>query len=193
MAKNLANWNQNSDSPTLARADLYEILQDLGYGDTGDVSRVTTTGEADKLLKMSDTANTIKHELAIQKTATNAFEVQDDAGTNVFRVDTEQGMCQIYLNSSIEITTIDDYFSTGLTISRNQSNGIISIITENNAESAIFVYSKPGAAHAATVSPLLVDTGSASRGISVYIGTDRIIKIKLTASTGTAQIGVLQM
>ena len=49
----------------------------------------TTTGEANKLLKLSDLANTVKHIFKIRKTATDALDVANDAGTSVFKVDTE--------------------------------------------------------------------------------------------------------
>ena len=41
--------NAGNDSPALARVDLREMLQDLGYEDTGDTSKTTTTGEASKI------------------------------------------------------------------------------------------------------------------------------------------------
>ena len=79
----------------------------------------TTTGEANKLLKLSDLANTVKHILRIRKTATNALDVTNDAGTSFLKVNTQ--------NESVEIgkrifTTAKDFTLLVATVPGTSTN-----------------------------------------------------------------------
>jgi hypothetical protein len=78
----------DTNSPKLARADINDMFADLGYSTIGSVSPITTTGEANKLIKFSAIANTILHFLRIRRSSTTALDVQNDSSTSVFNVDT---------------------------------------------------------------------------------------------------------
>ncbi len=92
MSINRTNLQTNSNDPRLARGDINDMFADIGYGATGTVSPITTTGEANKLFKFSAIANTILHFLRIRKSSTTAFNVQDDSSSTVFNVDTTNGI-----------------------------------------------------------------------------------------------------
>src|SRR5574344_2837045 len=77
----------DTNSPKLARADINDMFADLGYSTIGSVSPITTTGEANKLIKFSAIANTILHFLRIRKSSTTALSVQDDSSVDVLNVD----------------------------------------------------------------------------------------------------------
>ena len=87
-----------SNSPKLARTDINDMFADLGYGASGNVSPVTTTGEANKIFKFSSIANTILHFLRIKKSSTTALNIQNDSGVDVFNVDS--------INNSITISSL---------------------------------------------------------------------------------------
>jgi hypothetical protein len=78
----------DTNSPKLARADINDMFADMGYGTSGNVSPITTTGEAGKLFRFSAIANTILHFLRIRRSSTTALDVQNDSSTSVFNVDT---------------------------------------------------------------------------------------------------------
>ena len=92
MSINRTNLQTNSNDPRLARVDMNDMFADIGYGTTGIVSPITTTGEASKLFKFSAIANTILHFLRIRKSSTTALNVQDDSSSTIFNVDTTNGI-----------------------------------------------------------------------------------------------------
>lgn len=92
MSINRTNLQTNSNDPRLARVDINDMFADIGYGTTGIVSPITTTGEASKLFKFSAIANTILHFFRIRKSSTTAFDVQNDSSTSIFNVDTTNEM-----------------------------------------------------------------------------------------------------
>lgn len=96
MSLNRGNMLVGSNSPKLARADINDMFADLGYGASGSVSPITTTGEANKLFKFSAIANTILHFLRIRKSSTTAFNVQDDSSVDVLNVDTANKIVTSY-------------------------------------------------------------------------------------------------
>ena len=72
MAKNRANLDSGTDSVALARQDINDMFADLGYGITGDESKVTTTGEANKIVKTDGSGGvTFKGSTKIQKWSIN--------------------------------------------------------------------------------------------------------------------------
>ena len=89
----------------------------------------TTTGEANKLLKLSDLANTVKHIFKIRKTTTDALDVSNDTGTSFLNVNTEKeevsvgsttsafGGGHIISRPKVEISTTPT--ATGTSVRRN--------------------------------------------------------------------------
>jgi len=63
----------------------------IDWKQISDETDITTTGEANKLLKFSDALNTIKHIFKIMKSSVNSFRVANDDDIEVFNVDTVSG------------------------------------------------------------------------------------------------------
>ena len=93
MAKNTGNLNAGTDSPALARQDLYDMATDMGYKETGNVSPISITGGNNKIVKTDASGNTrnIKTEdnVLINVSNTEALNVKNGSGDSVFAVNTQ--------------------------------------------------------------------------------------------------------
>jgi hypothetical protein len=67
----------DTNSPKLARADINDMFADLGYGTSGSVSPITTTGEANKLVKVNSSGNVLLGSKALPLPASirDAFQI----------------------------------------------------------------------------------------------------------------------
>ena len=99
MSLNRGNMLIGSDSPKLARTDINDMFADLGYGASGNVSPITTTGEIGKLVKTDTNGD-------INIGATKNYKVNNVALKDVSETLTNKTLTAPVLNAEVTGTGV---------------------------------------------------------------------------------------
>jgi len=129
MSKNTGNLNDGSDSPALARQDLYDMATDMGYRSTGNVSPISTTGGNNKIVKTDSNGNAVLTGgmTAGRDSTINGMTVGRGAGDAANN--TAIGYHSLYSNTTGNYSTANGYLalSDNTTGNTNTANGYLAL------------------------------------------------------------------
>ena len=93
MAKNTANMNAGTDNPSLARVDIRDMFNALGYDDAGAATSGTVYALAEKLnYNLATSLATLSGALEVNTNSAEGLKVTGTGG-DVFTVDTANKKC----------------------------------------------------------------------------------------------------